>query len=203
MDADAAGATVTVTAVSQIPTGDQRGDQRSAVPTIGQSVRLGDPQSGNLCTMAWSGYRVPRHGSTVQQMPAPRLALTVPATVANVTALRRTFRRWVGDFVDDETADDLTLAVYEALINAAEHAFAAPRAAGSVWLCATVVDGQISVTVTDNGTWRRPTDSGGYRGRGLPLIHQLTTEAYIAPSPHGTTVHFRRQIRVEQYAGSA
>lgn len=152
--------------------------------------------------MAWSGYRVPPCGSTVQQMPAPRLALTVPATATNVTALRRTFRHWVGNFVDDDTADDLTLAVYEALINSAEHAFA-PHAAGSIWLRATIAGGEVSVTVTDNGSWRRPTDSGGHRGRGLPLIHQLTTEAQLTTGAHGTTVRFRRQIHAEQYAGPA
>jgi anti-sigma regulatory factor (Ser/Thr protein kinase) len=114
--------------------------------------------------------------------------------------LRRAFRRWVGSLIADDAAEDLTLAVYEALTNAAEHAFIAHRAPGSIWLRAIVADGHITVTVTDNGSWRRPTNSGGHRGRGLALIHQLTTEAYVAPSPYGTTVRLQRQLRAEQYS---
>jgi len=79
-----------------------------------------------------------------------------------------------------------------------EHAFTVQPTPGSIWLQAIVADGQITVTIADNGSWRPPTDSGGYRGRGLPLIHQLT-EARIAPSPYGTTVFIRRQLPAERY----
>lgn len=134
-----------------------------------------------------------------EPLPASTLNVIVPATTQNATALRRTFRRWVGSLIADNVAEDLTLAVYEALTNVAEHAFTAHRAPGSIWLHAIVVDGQITVTVTDNGRWRPPTDSGGHRGRGLPLIHQLTTEAQVAPSPYGTTVRLRRQLHADHY----
>jgi serine/threonine-protein kinase RsbW len=50
------------------------------------------------------------------------LDLTAPATTQNATALRRAFRQWVQTLVGDDTTNDLTLAVYEALANAAEHA---------------------------------------------------------------------------------
>jgi serine/threonine-protein kinase RsbW len=120
-----------------------------------------------------------------EPLPASTLDVIVPATTQNATALRRTFRCWVGSLIADDVAEDLTLAVYEALTNVAEHAFTAHRAPGSIWLHAIVADGQITVTVTDNGRWRPPTDSGGHRGRGLPLIHQLTTEAQVAPSRTG------------------
>ena len=56
---------------------------------------------------------------------APWLDVTVPATARNATALRGTFRHWVDSILTDDAADDLTLAVYEALANAAEHAFTA------------------------------------------------------------------------------
>ena len=176
-------------AVNPVPTGGQR-----FALSIGRSARLADPEAGNLLTMARSGSHV---------LGAPRLALAVPATVLNVTALRRTFRQWVGSHIEEDAAEDLTLAVYEALANAAEHAFAAARTPGSVWLHAAVADREISVTIADNGTWRRPTESGGYRGRGLPLIHQLTTEAHVVPGAHGTTVRLRRHISAEQWIGSA
>ena len=164
---------------------------------LGGCTRLADADAGNLSAMVRSGYCVPSYGPPVQRLAAPRLDVTVPATTQNATALRRTFARWVHSLIADDTAEDLTLAVYEALTNAAEHAFTAHRTPGFIWLRAIVADGQITVTVTDNGSWRHPTNSGGYRGRGLPLIHQLTTEAQVAPSPYGTTVRLRRQLGAE------
>ena len=149
--------------------------------------------------MVRSGYCELSSGSPVQRLAAPQLDVTVPATTQNATALRRTFSRWVHSLIAANAAEELTLAVYEALTNAAEHAFTAHRTPGSIWLHAIVANGQITVTVTDNGSWRNPTKSGGYRGRGLPLIHQLTTEAQVAPSPYGTTVRLRRQLRAEHY----
>lgn len=163
----------------------------------GGCARLADSDAGNLCAMVRSGYCAPSYGPPVRQLAAPRLDVTVPATTQDATALRRTFSRWVHSLIADDAAEDLTLAVYEALTNAAEHAFTGPRTTGSIWLHASVADGQITVTVADNGSWRHPTNSGGYRGRGLPLIHQLTTEAQVVPSPYGTTVRLRRQLRTE------
>ena len=113
--------------------------------------------------------------------------------------MRRTFSRGVDGLIAANAAKELTVAVYEALTNAAEHAFTAHQTPGVIWLHAIVADGQITVTITDNGSWRNPTNSGGYRGRGLPLMHQLTTEAQVAPSPYGTTVRLRRQLRAEHY----
>lgn len=186
--------------IEPLPASAAGADVRAAPPVLpskerGGSPRLADSDAGNLSAMVRSGYCVPSYAPTVQRLAAPRLDVTVPATKQHTTALRRTFSRWVHRFSADDDAEDLTLAVYEALTNAAEHAFTAHRATGSIWLHAIVADGQITVTVTDNGSWRYPTNSGGYRGRGLPLIHQLTTEAHVAPSPYGTTVRLRRQLR--------
>jgi anti-sigma regulatory factor (Ser/Thr protein kinase) len=124
----------------------------------------------------------------------PPLDVTTSATVHNATALRRTFRRWVKALFGDDDANDLTLAVYEALANAAEHAFAAHGEPGSMRLRATVADGEITVTITDNGTWRPPPAPTGLRGRGLPLMHRLTTEAHVEPDFQGTTVRLRHPL---------
>jgi serine/threonine-protein kinase RsbW len=131
----------------------------------------------------------------LSRLPAPSpLDVSAPATAQNATALRRAFRRWVEILVEGEAASDLTLAVYEALANAAEHAFTTRSTPGSIWLHATVTDGQIAITITDNGTWRDPDNPSGHRGRGLPLIHKLTTEAHVERNPRGTTVHLRHQL---------
>jgi anti-sigma regulatory factor (Ser/Thr protein kinase) len=133
----------------------------------------------------------------------PPLAVTVPATAQNATALRRTFHRWAETSVDHDTANDLTLAVYEALINAAEHAFTTQKAPGSIWLHATVADDQVLITITDNGIWRSPENLPGYRGRGLALIHQLTTQAHLQLDPQGTTVRLRHQLTPQRRLDSA
>ena len=127
----------------------------------------------------------------------PPLDVTTSATVHNATALRRTFRRWVKALVGDDCANDLTLAVYEALANAAEHAFAAQREPGSMRLRATAADGEITVMITDNGTWRPPALPTGRRGRGLPLMHRLTTEAHVEPDLRGTTVRLRHPLPLQ------
>jgi serine/threonine-protein kinase RsbW len=124
----------------------------------------------------------------------PRLSLTAPATAQNATVLRRAFHRWIKTLVRDDDADDLTVAVYEALANAAEHAFTGQYTPGSLWLHATVGDNQITITITDNGTWRAGDTMPDYRGRGLPLIHQLTTAAHIELGPQGTTVRLRHEL---------
>lgn len=130
----------------------------------------------------------------------PPLDVTTSATVHNATALRRTFRRWVKALVGDDDADDLTLAVYEALANAAEHAFAAQHEPGSMRLHATAADRQITVTITDNGTWRPPALPTGRRGRGLLLMDRLTTEAHIEPDLQGTTVRLRHPLPLQHTA---
>lgn len=180
---------------------DQGGITRLTVK--GRGTRLAHWNAGNPAAMVRTDYEVSSSGSTVPRFAAPWLDVTVPATAHNATALRGTFRHWVDSILAGDAADDLTLAVYEALANAAEHAFTAHSAPGSIWLHAVVADGQITITVTDNGSWRRPTNSGGYRGRGLPLIHRLTSEAHVAPSPYGTTVYLRRRLHAEEYEKSA
>jgi len=169
----------------------------AALPVLaakGQSGWLADSDLGNVFAMVRFDS-VASPGLATQRVATPQLDVTVPATAHNATGLRGAFRRWVDCLIDDDVADDLTLAVYEALANAAEHAFTAHPAPGLIWLHALITEGQITITVTDNGSWRRPTDSNGYRGRGLPLIHQLTTEACVTPSPYGTVVRLRRQLR--------
>ncbi|MDQ4010153.1 MAG: ATP-binding protein [Actinomycetota bacterium] len=133
-------------------------------------------------------------------LPPPPLDVTTSATVQNATALRRTFCRWTEALVADEAANGLTLAVYEALVNAAEHAFGAQHEQGFMRLHATVVDGQITVTITDNGTWRPPAPLTGRRGRGLTLIHKLTTDARVEVDHRGTTVHIRHPLPLQRSA---
>lgn len=62
------------------------------------------------------------------QVVPPPLELTASATADQAAIQRRQFERWITGCVDEDTATDLTLAVNEALANAAEHAGAAHAA---------------------------------------------------------------------------
>lgn len=90
--------------------------------------------------------------------------------------------------------DDVLLAVYEALANAAEHAYVT---SGSVELGAhyDVVSETLFVVVHDYGRWQPPstgtqTEMGRHniRGRGIPLMRALSDDTAVAAGPHGTTV---------------
>ncbi len=69
------------------------------------------------------------------------------------------------------------------------------RSPGTVTLAADYdpAAATLTVTITDEGTWREPTpgDNPQLRGRGIPLMQGLADQATIAPSPHGTTVSLR------------
>lgn len=129
--------------------------------------------------------------------PVVVLERTVPADRVNASALRRTFRSWLREWADPDTADDLALAVYEALANVVDHAYSAAPRPGEMRLWAAVspplAGGRdMVVTVSDDGTWRRSAGCG-WRGRGLPLMHTLT-RATVLSGVHGTTVQLRSRV---------
>lgn len=117
-----------------------------------------------------------------------------PALPANVGRLRRDLRRWLREVVDDpDTAEDLCLAVSEALENAVDHAFVG-RDAGTVTLEAyqeTTEPPSVVITVGDDGRWQ-PAADPGHRGRGLALIAGMC-RSDLATGPAGTRVTLRRR----------
>jgi anti-anti-sigma factor len=94
----------------------------------------------------------------------------------------------------EDTAEDLQLALGEALANAVEHAYAASPDEGECsYLVAREADGGVRVEVRDTGLWRPPPADRGYRGRGLELISALATDVEVAHTSEvaGTAVCFR------------
>ena len=131
-------------------------------------------------------------------MTTPRTAVAplerrARATNADAAVLRRAFRAWIGPLTDADTADDLSLAVYEALANVVDHAYdSLPPAArpGSMRLQAIAgrplgTGRDIVVTIVDEGCWRPMTDPG-WRGRGL-TPWWWTTARCASPSPRWWT----------------
>lgn len=79
------------------------------------------------------------------------------------------------------------MASYEAMANTAEHAYRG-RPDSVLDVLATIRDGEITVVVTDYGTWKVPEDTHGLRGRGLVLIRSLADTSEYTQRPDGTTV---------------
>jgi anti-anti-sigma factor len=128
-------------------------------------------------------------------LPAP-LEARLPADPARLSGVRRAVAAWTAIAgVPEETAEDLQLALGEALANAVEHAYAAAGdGAGECgYRLVRDADGGIQVEVRDTGVWRPPPVDKGYRGRGLDLIHLLGSDVEISHSPDaaGTSVRFR------------
>ena len=111
----------------------------------------------------------------------------------NVAQIRDEFGQWLrcGAGVDDTVADDVILAVNEALANAAEFAYI-QGAAGTVDIEAIrdVIRGTLTVTVSDRGRWREsdPLQRRRSRGRGIPLMRILADSVIIDTTGPGTRV---------------
>ena len=139
----------------------------------------------------------PVAGQGAPGTPRGALTLRAPATRSDASALRREFRDWLCGLADPDTVDDLTLAVYEALANVVDHAYATALSHGEMRLWAAVsppLPGgrDLVVTVSDDGSWRRG-QAAGWRGRGLPLMHTLAHASVISGAT-GTTVQLRRRV---------
>lgn len=125
------------------------------------------------------------------------LHLEVPATPEHVGRLRRAVRGWLRRALgedDPDAVDNLTLAVSEALENAAEHAYADRDEPGTMTLSARrdgSPPGAVVISVSDAGHWRTQSGGAGYRGRGLALIEELSDAHTVRPGPRGTTVTLR------------
>ncbi len=96
---------------------------------------------------------------------------------------------------DSPRVDDILLAVYEAFANAAEYAYVEYTTPGTVDVQAKF-DAEadtLTVIVTDHGRWKQPqidsTDPAHrLRGRGIPLMKALASEASIRTTGVGTQV---------------
>lgn len=121
----------------------------------------------------------------------PPLSAQGAATPQDAAWLRHELAAWLALDVPDEPLDDLVLATYEAIANAAEHAYANhTNTAGPIHLHAHRTRDCVVITVTDEGKWRIPTGER-FRSRGLALMHLLVPDVHIGPNHTGTTVHLR------------
>lgn len=127
----------------------------------------------------------------------PSLEIREPATATDIAGMRRTFAGWLAvDVAAGVLLDDLVLAVYEALANVADHAYAgSPAGVGPVRLAADRAHELLGITVSDQGRWRAP---GGapFRNRGLSVIRVLITDVHVETTGSGTAVHLHNALPV-------
>jgi anti-sigma regulatory factor (Ser/Thr protein kinase) len=128
--------------------------------------------------------------------PAPHepLLLESEATAHRLAEVRRLLATWLrAAEVSDEVVGDVVLAVNEACTNCAEHAYRNGRP-GSMRVEAAVGAAEITVEVTDWGSWRTPPDDPGARGRGLLVIRALSEVVKIVGASTGTTVALQFRV---------
>jgi anti-anti-sigma factor len=109
--------------------------------------------------------------------------------------VRRRLGTWLAGLgMGEQDRVGVMVAVGEACANAAEHAYRDAEP-GSMSVTADVdVDGQLTVAVRDQGSWRPPDRDPGDRGRGLLIMRQLVDGVTLAEE-HGTTVTLSVRLR--------
>jgi|ERR1700694_217841 len=123
----------------------------------------------------------------------------IPADAVGAAQTRVEFYAWLQRHfsLGGERLNDLVLTAYEALANAAEFAYLATESTGTMDLRADYDSGldNLTVTISDRGTWREPVDSSlqsgphiRLRGRGIPLMRALADEATFHTTSAGTRV---------------
>nr|WP_239522592.1 SpoIIE family protein phosphatase [Geodermatophilus sabuli] len=124
----------------------------------------------------------------------PPLGERLPADPGRLAGVRRRVTAWAAAAgLPADTAEDLQLALGEALANAVEHAFAGGTGAGECsYRLAPDGDGAVRVEVRDTGVWRPPPEDRGHRGRGLEMISALGADVTVSHEDGaGTAVRFR------------
>jgi anti-anti-sigma factor len=119
--------------------------------------------------------------------------LAVPAALPGI---RRQLGTWLmGIGMGEQDRVGVMVAVGEACANAAEHAYRGTEP-GLIEVTAGVdVDGLLTVTVRDEGSWRPPDRDPGDRGRGLLIMRQLVDTVVLDEAERGTTVTLSLRLR--------
>src|SRR4051794_23153743 len=123
------------------------------------------------------------------------VVLALPAVPSSLPAVRRRLGGWLAGLgMGEQDRVGVMVAVGEACANSVEHAYRGQEP-GSMYLRAWVdVDGVLTVSVRDEGTWRPPDRDPGDRGRGLLIMRQMV-DRVVLEEEHGTTVTLSMRLR--------
>lgn len=123
---------------------------------------------------------------------APHAYVTLAATPRDVPAVRAELRRWAQAIgIGAEQAQDVILAVDEAVANAVEHAYArleGPPGSIAVFAGRELSGSSVHVVVSDTGEWQPPPSEPGFRGRGVSMMTTLADQFDLHHDKAGTTV---------------
>jgi anti-anti-sigma factor len=121
--------------------------------------------------------------------------LDLPAVPASLPGVRRRLGGWLTALgMGEQDRVGVMVAVGEACANAVEHAYRGQEP-GRVYVTAGVdVDGVLTVSVRDEGSWRPPDRDPGDRGRGLLIMRQMVDRVELQED-HGTTVTLSMRLR--------
>ncbi|SEF38373.1 Serine phosphatase RsbU, regulator of sigma subunit [Amycolatopsis pretoriensis] len=118
----------------------------------------------------------------------PDLSLHGRADNDHVNTARQQLTAWLeSQGLSVERVDDIVLAVYEAMANAVEHAYAGQQPGPLELHGARAADG-LTVTVVDYGRWKTPDPTDTIRGRGRGLIEVVSDHNATIQREDGTTV---------------
>ena len=94
---------------------------------------------------------------------------------------------------------DVAIAVSEAAANAVVHAYIETAEPGAIRVTAAVLDGELRVTIADDGRGMLPRSDSPGLGLGLPLISDLATSLEIADGDgSGTVLHMTFALHAPQ-----
>ncbi len=155
-----------------------------------------DPNS--LCRRMLSALVEEAHPDDVALLAVHALAhdresleLELAADADVLAGLRRRLRAWLEDAgAGPQEIPDIVLAACEAAANAVEHAYGPGEASFTVR--ARIADGEVTIEVSDRGTWREQRDKK--RGRGLGVMRETMDHVEVDTGPEGTNVRLRRRL---------
>jgi anti-anti-sigma factor len=123
------------------------------------------------------------------------LRLDLRAVPAALPGVRRRLGQWLAGLgMGEQDRVGVMVAVGEACANSAEHAYRGGEPGPLSVMAAVDVDGVLTVTVKDEGTWRPPDRDPGDRGRGLLIMRQLV-DAVVLQEERGTTLTLSLRLR--------
>jgi len=116
-----------------------------------------------------------------------------PALPSHVTAARHTLSSWLSARgVGEDVRRELETAFTEALTNAVRHAY--PGGGGAVVVQLRRHADDLTIRVSDTGSWVEPPRARVEGGLGLELIKALVDDVHVHGTDHGTTVVMRKVL---------
>jgi serine/threonine-protein kinase RsbW len=123
-----------------------------------------------------------------------QLHLRLWATAERLVGLRQQLVRWAAATpLSEDRQEDVVLAAYEAMANAAEHAYPEGKG-GPVEVTARCEADELTVVVADEGRWKPPDPHETIRGRGRSMIGFLADSSTTVHHDDGTTVEMRFRL---------